>query len=69
MTTIQPAQYARFSSIILRGHLRLLAVGLKNSQLSGTAILAKATALTGRSYKRAQYKQAIDDLNALLETL
>lgn len=69
MTMIQPAQYARFSAIILRGHLRLLDAGMKNSRLSGTTILKKATALTGRSYKRGQYKQAIADLNARLETL
>lgn len=69
MTTITNPDTIRFGAIILRGHLRLLSVGMKNSQLSGTAILAKATQLTGRSYKRAQYKQALADLNALLETL
>ena len=57
----------KFGLIVLRGHLKLLAVGLKNSRLSGTEILAKVTAITGTSYKRGQYRRAIAEINELLE--
>lgn len=61
--TLQPD---RLIPAMLRGHLQLLDLGMKNSQLSGSAILAKATFYTKKTYKRGQYKQAITDLNELL---
>ena len=59
----------RFGAVMLRGHLKMLDAGMKNSRLSGTKILAKATELTGKKYKRGQYKIAIADLNNLIEEL
>lgn len=56
----------KFGLIVLRGHLKLLAVGLKNSRFSGTEILAKVTAITGTSYKRGQYRLAIEEINRLI---
>lgn len=53
-------------AIFLKGHLKLMAVGMKNSQISGTQMLAKATALTGRKYKRGQYKLAVQDLETFI---
>ena len=67
MTMITDPRSAHVQAIFLRGHLRLLAKGMKNSRLTGTQILSAATAVTGRSYKRGQYQAAIDDLNAKLE--
>jgi hypothetical protein len=67
MTTITNPADARGQAIFLKLHLKMLASGLKNSQLSGTTILAKASALTGRTYKRGQYQTAIDDLNNITE--
>ena len=57
----------RLRAVILRGHLKLLAAGMYNSRFSGTQILAKASEVTGRAYKRGQYQVAIDDLNALIK--
>jgi hypothetical protein len=54
---------------MLRGHLKMLAAGMKNSRLSGKAILGKASELTGNKYKRGQYQLAIDDLNNLIKEL
>jgi len=59
----------RFGAVMLRGHLKMLDAGMRNSQFSGTKILAKATELTGKKYKRGQYKAAIADLNQLIEEL
>ncbi len=59
----------RFGAVLLRGHLKMLDAGMKNSRLSGKAILAKATELTGQSYKRGQYGAAITDLNNLIKEI
>jgi hypothetical protein len=40
---------------------------MKNSRLSGTQILAKASEVTGQHYKRGQYQKAIDDLNVIIK--
>lgn len=59
----------RFGAVMLRGHLKMLDAGMKNSRLSGTKILAGASELTGKKYKRGQYEIAIADLNNLIEEL
>ena len=59
----------RLGAVLLRGHLKMLDVGMKNSRMSGTAILKKASELTGNKYKRGQYKAAIADLNNLIEEI
>ena len=59
----------RLQAALLRGHHKMLDVGMKNSRMSGTKILAKASELTGKKYKRGQYKIAIADLNNLIEEL
>ena len=59
----------RFGAVLLRGHLKMLDAGMKNSRMSGTAILKKASELTGNKYKRGQYKAAIADLNNLIEEI
>jgi hypothetical protein len=50
-------------------HLGLLAKGLKHSRMSGTQVLAAASALTGRKYKRGQYQTAIEDLNNAIKEM
>lgn len=52
--------------VFLRAHLRLLAVGMKNSRLSGTELLRKVSAITGRAYRRGEYQIAIEDCNQIL---
>ena len=68
MTTIDnPTQSYVFTAVMLRGHLRLLDKGMKNSRMSGTAVLKHASSITGKPYKRGQYKQAMADLTAHIE--
>lgn len=59
----------RFGAVVLRGHLRMLDAGMKNSRLSGKQILAKASELTGTTYKRGQYTAALTDLNTLIKEI
>jgi hypothetical protein len=68
MTTIEnPRESYTFMATMLRGHLRLLLAGMRNSRESGTSILRKASRITGQPYKRGQYQQAIADLTAYIE--
>ena len=59
-----PMVQAKFLKI----HLKMMAKGLKHSKMSGTTLLGKVSALTGRTYKRGQYQTAIDDLNTMETT-
>jgi hypothetical protein len=67
MTTITNPAGPEAQAMFLRLHLGLMAKGLKHSKMSGTALLGKVSALTGRTYKRGQYKLATEDLNKLKE--
>lgn len=57
----------RVQAVFLRGHLALLDVGMRNSRVRGSSILKKAGAITGKTYKRGQYKAARNDLNAFIQ--
>ena len=57
----------KITALYLRAHLMMLEAGMKNSRLSGTQILAKASEVTGQHYKRGQYQKAIDDLNVIIK--
>lgn len=49
----EPADY-RVQAIFLKGHLKLLKLGLRNSRLSQRAILAKTSAITCEKYSNSQ---------------
>lgn len=54
-------------AIFLRGHLRLLAVGMEPARgVSKGSFLKKAGAITGKTYKRGAYMQAADDLKVFI---
>jgi hypothetical protein len=57
----------RMQAVLLKVHLKLLNLGMKNSQLSGKQILDKASVITGQPYKRGQYQKAVDDLQKLID--
>lgn len=65
MTTITNPADPMVQAKFLKIHLKLMAKGLKHSRMSGTTLLGKVSALTGRTYKRGQYQTAIDDLNKM----
>lgn len=62
MTTYIDGTDKRIGAIFIKAHLKMLSVGMKNSQYSGSTILKKATAITGKAYKRGQYELALTDL-------
>lgn len=66
LTLTNPGASNRFAAVMLRGHLRMLDAGMRNSRMSGTAILRKASEVTGNRYKRGQYQAAIADLTAII---
>lgn len=71
MYTIEnPLQNPRFLAATCRAHLRLINAGMQPPR--GTRkgdVLRMAAWLTGKAYKRGEYKAAIADLTALLETI
>lgn len=66
MIITEPAA-APVQATFLRAHLRLMAVGMKNSRMTGRQMLDKATAITGKDYKRGQYGVAVNDLTAIID--
>lgn len=62
MTMIENPGRPEIQAIFLMYHLKLLNLGMKHSRLSGTQMLKKASAITGATYKRGQYLQAVCDL-------
>ena len=52
----------KVQAIFLKGHLKLMSLGMKNSKMSGKQMLASATNITGQNYKRGQYIKALQDL-------
>lgn len=51
----------------LKAHLKLMSLGMKNSRMSGTEMLVKASRITGNKYKRGQYVQAVADLQKIID--
>lgn len=67
MTTITNPADNRVQAVFLKGHLKLMSLGMKNSHYSGRGLLDKAEAITGKTYKRGQYDVAVQDLQALID--
>ena len=66
MTTYIDGPNVAVSAIFIKAHLKMLAKGMTNSRFSGLAILKKASAITGKPYKRGQYKAALEDISAFV---
>lgn len=54
-------------AIFLRGHLRLVSCGMKGRTPKGE-LLKMATEITGVTYKRGQYGEAVADLCEFIDT-
>ena len=50
MATITNPASNRTQAVFLKAHIKMLCIGMKNSQFSQRQILSKITALTGNSY-------------------
>ena len=69
MTMITDTTSNRLQAIFLKGHLRLLAVGLQPSRgIRKGEILKKASLITGMEYKRTAYLDAANDLQEYLDS-
>ena len=69
MTVITDTLSNHVQAIFLKGHLRLLAVGLQPPRgIRKGDILKKASAITGVAYKRTAYLDAANDLQFFLDT-
>lgn len=67
MTTIDttnPATKNRVTAVMLKGHLRLQAAGMKHSKMPRRYLLDMTTRLTGKNYKNsvAGCTRALDDI-------
>lgn len=69
-TIDDPMHKPRFLAATTRAHLRLINAGMQPPRgVRKGDVLNKAANLTGKPYKRGEYKAAIADLTALLETI
>lgn len=69
MTMITDTMTNRMQAIFLKGHLRLLAVGLQPPRgIRKGDVLKKAGAITGKEYKRTAYLDAASDLQPFLDS-
>ena len=70
MYTIEnPLQNPRFMAATCRAHLRLISVGMTPPRgVRKVDVLNMAANLTGKPYKRGEYKAAIADLTTLLDS-
>lgn len=69
MTLIVPQEVGvqRIQAVFLKAHLKLMAAGMRHSQVTPTQMLAMAGAITGKKYKRGQFDLARKDLIEWLE--
>lgn len=69
MNMITNTMSNRVQAIFLKGHLRLLAVGLQPPRgIRKGDVLKKASAITGKDYKRTAYMDAASDLQSFLDS-
>ena len=55
-------------AVILRAHLKMHVAGMRHSRLKATDILRAATRLTGQPYRKGEYKEALRDVQQVIDT-
>jgi hypothetical protein len=69
-TIDNPRDSQRFMAATCRAHLRLINAGMTPPRgVRKVDVLNMAANLTGKPYKRGEYKAAIADLTTLLDTI
>lgn len=67
MTTIDNPLDSRVQAIFLRGHLRLVSMGMTPPRgVRKGDLLKKAAEFTGQKYGRTEYAKAADDLTTFI---
>jgi len=64
MTIIENPSASRIQAIALKGHCKLMSLGMNHSRLTRTRALQLASQITGKTYKRGQHAIAASDLDA-----
>ena len=68
MTTIvENGHFDHFAAAQLRGQIRILAAGMTIRGLTKTQALARASKITGTTYKRGEFTKAIDGLTTWID--
>lgn len=67
MTTIENPARPEVQAAFIKSHLKLMAIGMKNSRFSKTDMLAKASAITGKKYSTRKIGDAIADLQKIVD--
>lgn len=67
MTIIENPGRPEVQAVFLKSHLNMMKAGMRNSRITPTQMLAKASAITGIAYKRGQYEKAVNDLQAIID--
>lgn len=57
----------RVQAVIIKGHCKLMALGMKHSSLNKTKVLKLAGEITEVKYKRGEHDKAVTDLEKWLE--
>ena len=66
-TVTDPANDLTFQAITFRFHCRIAAAGMTSRGITRTRLLKLAGSITGKTYKRGQFKLAAQDLGDWLE--
>ena len=68
-TTITNPKDTVIQAIFLKGHLKLMSLGMKHSSLTQTDVLNKAAQITGKSYKKGKkgLETALKDIVELID--
>lgn len=65
-----PDAVALYTATVIRSACRMMKTGMRpNRAYTPTAVLAKAGSITGKTYKRGQYDQAIADLDVWIDAM
>lgn len=67
MTIIENPGRPEVQAAFLKSHLKMMAVGMTHSRISKTAMLAKASAITGKKYTSKKIGEAIADLQKIVD--
>ena len=67
MTVIDVPARPEDEAVFIKAHLKLMAAGMTNSRFTKTQMIAKASAITGKTYGRGKIDLAIADLQSIVD--
>lgn len=69
LTTLMPLpeRSQRFAAVFLKGHAKMMSLGMTHSKLSQTAVMRQIGGIVGKTYKRGQINMALEDITNWLK--